>query len=57
MMQKLSYAEAIKEALFQAMELSEDVVVLGQLVDYKSGVFGTTTGLVEQYGKDRVQDL
>lgn len=39
------------------MELSNKVVVLGQLVDYKSGVFGTTTGLVEKFGADRVQDF
>jgi len=54
---QLSYADSINEALFQAMELSTDVVVLGQLVDYKSGVFGTTTGLVERFGADRVQDF
>ena len=52
-----SYAEAINDALNQAMELSEDVVVLGQLVDYQSGVFGTTTGLVDKYGPERVQDF
>lgn len=56
-MRKLSYAKAINEGLRQAMELSTDVIVLGQLVDYKSGVFGTTTGLVERFGTDRVQDF
>lgn len=56
-MRKLTYAKAINEALFQAMELSPDVIVLGQLVDYKSGVFGTTTGLAERFGLDRVQDF
>jgi len=54
---QLSYAKAINEALHQAMELSEKVVVLGQLVDYKSGVFGTTTGLIEKFGSERVQDF
>lgn len=53
----LTYAQAINEALVQAMELCEDVVVLGQLVDYKSGVFGTTTGLVERFGSARVRDV
>ena len=56
-MRKLTYAKAINEGLCQAMELSPDVIVLGQLVDYKSGVFGTTTGLVERFGADRVQDF
>jgi pyruvate dehydrogenase E1 component beta subunit len=53
----LTYNNAIREALYQAMGANEDVIVLGQLVDYKSGVFGTTTGLVEAYGRDRVQDF
>jgi pyruvate dehydrogenase E1 component beta subunit len=56
-MRELSYGEAIREATQQAMELSPDVVVMGQLVDYKSGIFGTTTGLVEKFGVERVQDF
>jgi pyruvate/2-oxoglutarate/acetoin dehydrogenase E1 component len=54
---RLTYAQAINQAMFQAMELSEDVVVLGQLVDFRTGVFGTTTGLAERFGIDRVQDF
>ena len=57
MTRQLSYAQAINEALHQAMELSEKVVVLGQLVDYKAGIFGTTTGLVDKFGPRRVQDF
>ena len=56
-MREISYSEAINEALHQSMELSSKVVVLGQLVDYKPGVFGTTKGLVERFGKDRVRDF
>ena len=55
-MRTLTYAEAINEGLSQAFDLSEDVVLLGQLVD-TSGVFGTTKGLVQKYGKKRVQDF
>lgn len=57
MSRQLSYAKAILEATDQAMALSSDVVVLGQLVDTKSGIFGTTTGLIEKYGPDRVMDF
>ncbi len=54
----MPYNKAINEALHQAMELCPEVLVLGQLVDYsKSGIFGTTTGLVERFGPDRVQDF
>ncbi len=54
---QLSYAKAILEATDQAMALCPQVIVLGQLVDTKSGIFGTTTGLVEKYGTARVQDF
>ena len=39
MMRKITFANAINEALFQSMELSQDVIVLGQSVDNKSGIF------------------
>jgi pyruvate dehydrogenase E1 component beta subunit len=54
---QLSYAKAILEATDQAMALCDRVVVLGQLVDTQSGIFGTTTGLVDKYGPNRVQDF
>jgi acetoin:2,6-dichlorophenolindophenol oxidoreductase subunit beta len=57
MSRQLSYANAILEATDQAMALCQEVVVLGQLVDTRAGIFGTTTGLVEKYGSDRVQDF
>ena len=57
MMRKITFAKAINEALFQSMELSQDVIVLGQSVDNKSGIFGTTTGLYDEFGSDRVQDF
>jgi len=57
MSRQLSYAKAILEATDQAMSLSPDVIVLGQLVDTQSGIFGTTTGLVKKYGPERVQDF
>ncbi len=56
-MRELTYAQAINEALRQAMELSGDVIVLGQLVDYKPGIFGTTKGLAEKFGRERVRDF
>ena len=57
MSRQLSYAKAILEATDQAMALCDKIVVLGQLVDTQSGIFGTTTGLVGKYGADRVQDF
>jgi pyruvate dehydrogenase E1 component beta subunit len=54
---KITYAEAINQATHQAMELSKDVMVMGQLIDYKPGVFGTTVGLIEKFGDKRVRDF
>jgi len=56
MNRSISYAEAIREATDQALGLSDQVIVLGQLVDTPSGIFGTTTGLADKHGADRVQD-
>lgn len=52
-----SYADALKQGLSQAMEMDEKVLVIGQLVDYAPGVFGSTTGLAERFGSDRVRDF
>src|SRR5438093_780366 len=57
-MRALSYGQAINEAMHQACALCDRVLVLGQLVDYsKAGVFGTTTGLVERFGSERILDF
>lgn len=57
MSRELTYAQAINEAQTQAMELCKEVVLLGQLADTPAGIFGTTTGLAEKFGRDRVQDF
>lgn len=56
-MREITYAEAINEGLRQAMELSQDVIVMGQLVDFKPGIFGTTKGLADTFGRNRVRDF
>lgn len=55
-MAKLSYLDAIKDALFTAMEQDDDVFVLGEDVGKKGGVFKVTEGLQEKFGKMRVLD-
>ena len=53
---ELSFGEAINEALGQALELDESVFVYGIGADGKSGIFGSTTGLVDRFGSKRVFD-
>ena len=52
----ISYAEAICEATAQEMERDPRVVVIGQGVDDFKGFVGTTSGLAEKFGPDRVMD-
>ncbi len=52
----ITYAEAIREALFQEMERDENVYILGEDVGVWGNLFGCTKGLLEKFGKDRVKD-
>ncbi len=53
---QLTYPEAVREALSQALDVDNSVFVMGQGVDDPSGMFGTTRGLAEDYGSHRVFD-
>src|SRR5262249_58324238 len=53
---RLSFAEAVNAALRQAMELDSSVFVYGIGADGRAGIFGTTSGLVERFGQERVFD-
>ena len=57
MNKSITYAEAINQGMHQAMQLSKNVMVMGQLIDYSSGVFGTTVGLINKFGEKRVRDF
>lgn len=50
------YGEALKRALLHAMEQDPTVIVMGIGVDDHKAVFGTTLGLVERFGRQRVFD-
>ena len=52
----VGYALAINEALTLALENDPGVFVLGQGVDDPSAMFGTTRGLQQRFGADRVFD-
>ncbi|EST11658.1 alpha-ketoacid dehydrogenase subunit beta [Sporolactobacillus laevolacticus] len=65
---KMSYSEAINDAIRQAMRKDENVILIGEdvaggaEVDHLQdqgawgGVFGVTKGIVEEFGRDRVID-
>jgi len=53
---EISYAEAIREALAQAMEADPTVFTLGEDIGVYGGAFGVTGDLVHRFGEDRVRD-
>jgi 2-oxoisovalerate dehydrogenase E1 component beta subunit len=51
-----SYLEAIREGMRDEMRRDEQVMILGEDVGAKGGVFGTTEGLQAEFGEWRVMD-
>jgi pyruvate dehydrogenase E1 component beta subunit len=52
----LTYAEAIREAIGQAMETDENVFMLGEDIGIYGGAFGVSGDLYHRFGKDRILD-
>ena len=55
-LRELSYAQAIQEALGQAMEADERVFLMGEDIGVYGGAFQVTGDLVHRFGEDRVMD-
>jgi len=53
---ELSYAEALREGLAQAMEADERVFLFGEDVGVYGGAFGVSGDLVHRFGTERVID-
>jgi len=52
-----SYRQALLEAQTQLLESDPSVFVIGEGVDDAGGVFGSTLGLAQKFGKERVLDI
>src|SRR5690554_625278 len=52
----ITYRDALYEAFDQSLARDAKVFIMGEGVDDVAGVFGTTKGLKEKYGADRVFD-
>ena len=55
-MAELNILEAIRTAMDEELERDPNVMVLGEDVGKKGGVFGATEGLFAKYGEKRVLD-
>lgn len=56
-MRSLKYSEALREAQDQCMAADESVYIMGLGVPDPTGIFGSTQGLANKYGADRVLDM
>ncbi len=52
----ITYIESVRDTLAQEMRRDESIVVLGEDVGKKGGVFLATDGLYDEFGGDRVLD-
>jgi pyruvate dehydrogenase E1 component beta subunit len=53
---ELTYAEALREAMRQAMQSDPSVFLLGEDIGVYGGAFGVTAGLIDEFGAERVID-
>lgn len=53
----ITFVKALNEAQHQLLEKDRKVFIIGEGVDDPAGVFGSTLGLAEIFGKDRVMDI
>lgn len=53
-MRELSYMEALREAIQQAMEKDERVFLIGEDIGIYGGAFGVSAGLLEKFGPERI---
>lgn len=54
---ELTYAVAIRESFDIALRRDPNVFLIGEGIPDEKGAFGTTTGLQQKHGKDRVLDM
>ena len=52
----ITYAEAVREAIGQAMEADESVFMLGEDIGVYGGAFGVSGDLYHRFGEERVRD-
>jgi pyruvate dehydrogenase E1 component beta subunit len=53
----ITFRDSLREAQLQMLQHDDKVFILGEGVDDPGGIFGSTVGLWEIFGKDRVMDM
>tara|TARA_B110000116_G_scaffold269006_1_gene284128 strand:- start:1396 stop:3363 length:1968 start_codon:yes stop_codon:yes gene_type:complete len=52
----IRFVDAIRDCLFEKMRLDSSVIIMGQDIAEYGGVFKTTEGFLEEFGKDKVRN-
>jgi acetoin:2,6-dichlorophenolindophenol oxidoreductase subunit beta len=55
-MPELSYREAVRDALTQAMRRDDDVFIMGEDIAEMGGSMGVTIGMLDEFGPERVRN-
>src|SRR5260370_25381061 len=55
-MAELSYREAVRDALAQAMRKDDDVFIMGEDIAEMGGSMAVTQGLLDEFGPERVRN-
>jgi pyruvate dehydrogenase E1 component beta subunit len=55
-MPSLSYREAVRDALVQAMRRDDDVFIMGEDIAEMGGSMGVTQGMLDEFGPERVRN-
>ena len=55
-MPELSYREAVRDAMTEAMRRDDDVFIMGEDIAEMGGSMGVTQGLLDEFGPDRVRN-
>src|SRR5438876_10065789 len=55
-MPELSYREAVRDALAQAMRKDEDIFIMGEDIAEMGGSMGVTQGMLDEFGAERVRN-
>ena len=50
----ITFSEAIKESIFQSMKKNKRLLIMGLGITDPKGIFGTTLGLLKEFGEKRV---
>jgi acetoin:2,6-dichlorophenolindophenol oxidoreductase subunit beta len=53
---KITYLEAIREAMQQVMREDDSIYLIGEDIAEYGGAFGMTVGMVEEFGKERIRN-